>query len=407
MLAGDHISVPLRSASPEQAERVCAFLTDIARRLHAAGHADKAKEILHGAAQSDKDPGEMLAAVEAICSGAVEVSAGGPSGTFGWLAERWTSGVLAREYPDYVKRIDHKTAKNISRLDTHILPTLRDVPLRLMTKEHARRVMSKIPAERGAATRRHVAQIMHILMRLAADPLDLIETNPLRDIPLPKLGDGKAKGYLYPDEDAKLLACLDVPLEWRLLYGFLHRECCRISEANGLDWPDFDLDRGGVRLDENKTNDPRQWAMVTGTTAAMRIVRVMRAPDKLATRVFLDEDGLPMEATQKHFAERFRGHLKKAKIDRAELYERSKARQPIRIHDTRATGITVYLALGKSESWIQDRSGHKSSVMINRYKRAARTMVELDLVMKEFLPLDQAIPELREATGPRLRLVRG
>lgn len=40
-----------------------------------------------------------------------------------------------------------------------------------------------------------------------------------------------------------------------------------------------------------------------------------------------------------------------------------------------------------------DRTGHRSSVMINRYRRAARQVAELDL--GTLLPLDEAIPELR------------
>jgi integrase len=94
---------------------------------------------------------------------------------------------------------------------------------------------------------------------------------------------------------------------------------------------------------------------------------------------------------ENHGADRYRDHLA-AGIDRPVLFEKSKARQSIRIHDTRATFITVSLANGKSETWVQDRTGHKSSIMINRYRRAARTAAELGL--GELRPLDQTIPEL-------------
>jgi integrase len=49
----------------------------------------------------------------------------------------------------------------------------------------------------------------------------------------------------------------------------------------------------------------------------------------------------------------------------------------IRVHDLRGTFVTVSLANGKSESWISDRTGHRSSLMIARYKRMARTLDEL------------------------------
>jgi hypothetical protein len=110
-------------------------------------------------------------------------------------------------------------------------------------------------------------------------------------------------------------------------------------------------------------------------------------PDDL---VFVNERGLPI--SENHAADRYREHLAAAGIDRPVLFEKSKARRPIRIHDTRATFITVSLANGKSEAWVQDRTGHKSSIMINRYRRAARTAAELGL--GDLRPLDQTIPEL-------------
>ena len=71
--------------------------------------------------------------------------------------------------------------------------------------------------------------------------------------------------------------------------------------------------------------------------------------------------------------------MQAAGITRAILFERSRSRQPIRLHDTRATFITVSLANGKSETWVQDRTGHRSSTMIKRYRRVARTVAELGL----------------------------
>ena len=97
-------------------------------------------------------------------------------------------------------------------------------------------------------------------------------------------------------------------------------------------------------------------------------------------------------------AERFRDHLMRAGIDRAELFEHGHLRLRIRLHDLRATFITVKLADGRTETWIADRTGHKSSDQINNYRRAARTVAELGL--GDLAPMDQAIPELRPKQGP-------
>src|SRR6201999_3456796 len=102
--------------------------------------------------------------------------------------------------------------------------------------------------------------------------------------------------------------------------------------------------------------------------------------------LLLDESGT--DAPANRGADRFRRHLKVAGVDRPELFERSEARLRIRAHDMRATFITIALACGRSEAWVADRTGHKSSVMINRYRRAARTAAELGL--GDMLPLDGA-----------------
>jgi integrase len=92
-------------------------------------------------------------------------------------------------------------------------------------------------------------------------------------------------------------------------------------------------------------------------------------------------------------AETLRAALKTAGVDRPQLSEKTDTRLPLRAHDLRASFVTVNLALGKSEAWITDRTGHRSSQMIYRYKRQARAHAELNL--GGFVALHEAIPELR------------
>jgi integrase len=88
--------------------------------------------------------------------------------------------------------------------------------------------------------------------------------------------------------------------------------------------------------------------------------------------------------------------LEKAGVTRPQLFEMSDTRLALRAHDLRASFVTVNLSLGKSEAWITDRTGHRSSQMIYRYKRQARTHAELNL--GAFAPLHDAIPELATAS---------
>jgi hypothetical protein len=63
--------------------------------------------------------------------------------------------------------------------------------------------------------------------------------------------------------------------------------------------------------------------------------------------------------------------------------------------------VTVSLANGKTEQWVTDRTGHKSSQMLSLYTRQARTWQELGLGTLQ--PLDELLPEMKpsaSATGP-------
>jgi integrase len=91
-------------------------------------------------------------------------------------------------------------------------------------------------------------------------------------------------------------------------------------------------------------------------------------------------------------AEELRGNLRRAGCRRHQLFQRDEERRPICIHDLRATFITISLAQGKTESWVANRTGHKSSKMINEYRRQAQCHAEV--VMGALAPLVEVIPEL-------------
>jgi len=88
-------------------------------------------------------------------------------------------------------------------------------------------------------------------------------------------------------------------------------------------------------------------------------------------------------------------HERAAKQDRAELHDTtSPMRRQVRLHDLRASMVTIGLANGRSEEWIRRRTGHTSSAL-ERYRRVAGTLRELTL--GDWAPLDRAIPELAAA----------
>lgn len=397
--AGRRILVALPTCSsppdPQKAEERRALLADLARRLRPVGRPDLAKALLERAGARDgKALAEVCAAIDAVCAGGTEPTQLPGVATFGEFAERWTSGELRKLYPDHVA--DKASVKDDEwRLGRHVYPIVETVPLAAFSLDHAEAVMRALPATLSAASRRHVAQLMHRILSLAVFPARIIKANPLPRGFLPKPGTQKAMSYVYPDEDQRLLRSAAVPLCYRVLYGLLAREGLRADEAASLTWEDLDLERGALVLDENKTDEPRAWALSPDVAAALSRWRDMDRPAGAnhaapGGHVFTGENGERLNVDRG--AERFRGHLRAAGVTREVLFERSPARRPIRVHDLRATFITISLANGKTETWIADRTGHRSSVMINRYRRPARQFGELRL--GTLAPLDESIPEL-------------
>ena len=83
-----------------------------------------------------------------------------------------------------------------------------------------------------------------------------------------------------------------------------------------------------------------------------------------------------------------------------ELFAKAGPASAHQAHVLRGTFVTCVTGERPKESWIGDRTGHKSSTMIARYKRNARTFDELNL--GTLARLDHAIPELLEAIAPGL-----
>ncbi|WP_437543303.1 hypothetical protein WME97_32670 [Sorangium sp. So ce367] len=210
----DRESFPLDpKLTEEQAEQRKELVADLAVRLRASPNVtrDAIVALLERAAVHEgRALRDVIAAVDVICKGGAraKVVPGGASvpkqvsiQQFGQL---WTSGELARMYPDHVKP-KRSVEQDVYRFDRHIYPIAGHVPVAAFTLDDAERVMRALPAM-SPASRRHIAQLLRRLMAMAVFPCRLVAANPLPRGFLPKLGPAKAKACLYPDEDARLLA---------------------------------------------------------------------------------------------------------------------------------------------------------------------------------------------------------
>jgi integrase len=377
----------LRLDPPEKrVERI----RELARMLADAGKGAEGEPLLKKAAV---DPAYDRH-VEALVAGKLrrKGASTAPATTFRMVGESWTSGDLARDYPDHV-RIKRTREEDASRFEKYIYGKLGPKTVSEITLADVEQVMSALPGHLSPLTRRHIGGSIARLLKICVYPLRLIERSPIPSGFLPNRGKRKALAYLYPDEERRLLACTNVPLCFRLLWGFLTREGMREGEALALTWSALDLKRGSVTLDKNKTDDPRAWALDPHVAMALAIYqKKFRTNAKPEDRVFVDPHG---DAHSKFgIAMLLRSHLEAVglKKERPELFVTTEERQQIRVHDLRGTFVTISLANGRSESWISDRTGHRSSAMIARYKRQARHVDELGL--GALAPFDDAIPEL-------------
>ncbi len=395
-------SFDLAVRTDDAAEGRAAFLADLASRLRPVAAPDEIKAILEaaGGASTEKGLQQVKDAADAIANGETTKATSAMAPTFATFAADWTKGELRKKYPDHVRAKD--STRDTQVLRDFINPALGTTRIADVTLEDAERVMAKLPPELAPRSRKLVAQCMRKVLSLAVYPGRYLTSNPIPREWMPKIpkSANKAKACLYPAEDAKLLACEAVPVERRLAYGILAREGMRASELGALRWRDVDLEHGRLRLDENKTDDPRAWALSPDVARALAWWKKEAAgtANDLVLRIDLangawwlrGDDGWTEGDKTKG-----PGDLRTAGVTRRELFERTPSRQPIRLHDLRATFVTVSLANGKTEQWVSDRTGHKSSQMIATYARQARTWSELDL--GTLGPLDGLLPETRAA----------
>jgi hypothetical protein len=172
-------------------------------------------------------------------AGSSKVSAEGRA-TFRVFAERWTSGELARTYPDHIEE-KASVEDDIERLEKYVYPHVGDAALAAFTRENADAVMAKLPPMLRRGTRRHVAQLVNRVLRLAVFAGE-IKFSPLPPGWLPKAPkpESIAKESLLPSEEAKVLRGRNdegrvvVPLGYRVAYAFMHREGMRKGEARRL-----------------------------------------------------------------------------------------------------------------------------------------------------------------------------
>lgn len=296
---------------------------------------------------------------------------------------RWTNGELTEQYPDHVPVAGSE--RDAGRLRRYVYKHVGDVPVGAFRLAHAELVMSRLP-KKVERSRRHIAQLMVRLLNLAVYPGCLIATSPIPRGWLPKVKERPLFSCLFPREELLLLRHADTPEALRLFFGVLDREGMRLSELLDSEWWQWNLEEGVFTTTKNKQRDPRFWALKPDVVEAMQVWKTRCPPP---WRPFTHVHAL---GDRTKLAERLRFALKAAGVERKELFESTAHTGALRAHDLRATFVTISIAEGRPDTWIRDRTGHRSTAMIDRYRRQARQYSELRL---------GSLPHLRQALGWR------
>lgn len=311
------------------------------------------------------------------------------------FAEQWASGELAKLHPQHIR-----PRKDYEKLRTGFAAMLSgaagDTLIDSVTASTGKDAIDNLPDKLMRSTVRQYWSELHLLIKYAWFPCGWLKNNPFPEKLTPIAGKRRSSTFLRPEEDARLLACQTVPLEWRVWVGFMCRTgMSAYAEAGALRWSNIDLKTGAIQFTA-KGGRPRWFVLDPGTLKGLQAWRRLRDCEETEL-VFTNERGQQWHGNEQHgTAARFRRHLLTSGVTRAELHHASALALPMRVEDCRATFITLSLAAGKPERWVRDRTGHTTSQTLERGHRNARCLQEMDL--GELAPLYLAIPELHLAS---------
>lgn len=393
----------------EQADARAKEVQGLVNRLRAAGQLDFIENLVKSGAAADAEKmAALVRAVDGIVGGQIVKTepsvVEAKANTFGGVGNRWLSGELHRLYPDHVRK--KKSARDDGyRLEILYATGIEHVPVSALTLDLIERSMRELDAVRArraeravkpldAGSRRQYAQLFHRVLGLAVYPLRLLPASPLPSGWLPRVPNDKAKGLVYPDEETAFLADERHPIHWRIFFGALARLGFRADEAAGLTIADVDVGRGIITLDENKTDDPRAPMYPLETIEALKWWKKTHRANAEATDLFFvrpDGKRIPIDGLAEIYRDMLEATVRAKDMYRPELFTPTKSRLQIRVHDLRGAFVTYALANGRTETWVSDRTGHKSSQQINGYRRVARTVAEAGL--GDLAALFAAIPE--------------
>ena len=299
------------------------------------------------------------------------------------------------------------------RLAHHVLPTIGTLAMSQVTREDIERVVEALDAK----IRLDDDDDEHIEWKTASNVWTVVTTmfkdamsaknrelrvrkdNPCTGVRGPERGEPKAKQFLFPSEFLKLISCRRIGRRYRQLYAVAVYVLARGGEIEALTWDDVNLEHRVISITKAVDKGTR---IVTSTKSKVSR-RVPIEPNLLPLLQALYEERDTSEDADRTVmwmpnhderAIKLREHLKRAKVERANLHLNDARHKHLTFHDLRATGITWAAVRGDDPLKIKQRAGHATFTTTEGYIREAENL--RDGFGQPFPPLP---PELLESCG--------
>jgi integrase len=277
----------------------------------------------------------------------------------------------------------------------HVLPSFVDKMIAAIERDDVRAIVEALDAKVVAATIswKTATSAWGLVTKMFSDAcgskvatLRVRTTDPATGVRGPDRGAKRGKQWLYPTEAAALLACSDVPLRWRRLYGLAMYLYLRPGELAALEWREVHDDQQYVHVHQSlDTRTGRVKATKTGVTrkvpihpALARLLARMRLESGDKGRVLQHvhvnkrrDHGMP---PLEDLAATLRDHLGRAGCTRSDLTVGRATTKVMTFYDLRATGITWEVLAGTEPIRIMQRAGHTNFATTQIYIREAETL---------------------------------
>ena len=242
----------------------------------------------------------------------------------------------------------------------HILPSLGDLPIVALSREHVAELHYRL-RKTPVAANDTIGTLSRMLNRAEAWGLMPAGTNPCRFVTLYRTR--RLERFLTEDEFRRLGEALDyleagerIPVHAAAAIRLLMLTGCRRGEVLTLQWKDVALERNEIRLRDSKTG-PR---VVPLSPAAARVLAGMPRPAGNPWVIAGREPGKRLTHLSYYWYQ---------VRERADL-------EDVRLHDLRHSFASRALALGEDLTMIGRLLGHQKIQTTARYAHLARDSVK-------------------------------